>query len=158
MSVGGSVESDLVELSSFPVGVKISEPFVDLKVVKGNVGNDLLLESWRVSVVVDVVLKSESFELLISIKAILNWLRNLISELLDKVLKRNQVRNTSLSGLLKDFTNEDDQLMCGGIINAGDDGGGVGKFVLFEKSIEGLLKNFFVSESLGADYQSDDKS
>lgn len=44
VAVAGGIEAGLVVLSAFPVVVEVSEPLVDLEVVEGDVGDDLLLD------------------------------------------------------------------------------------------------------------------
>jgi len=43
MSENSTVESSIIVFSGFPACVKISQSFVNFKVVKGNVSNDFLL-------------------------------------------------------------------------------------------------------------------
>ena len=85
MSVGTSVETDLVEFTSFPVVIEVSEPFVDFQVVESDVGNNFLLKGWAVGSRGDSVFVSESFELFVSVKAVFDGLRNLISEGFDQI-------------------------------------------------------------------------
>jgi hypothetical protein len=58
VAVAASIKANLVVFSGFPVVVEASEPSVNLKVVKGHVGNDLLLKGSGISVVINVVLKT----------------------------------------------------------------------------------------------------
>jgi hypothetical protein len=44
VAVAGGIEAGLVVLSAFPVVIEVSEPLVDLEVVEGDVGDDLLLD------------------------------------------------------------------------------------------------------------------
>ena len=85
VSVGTSVETDLVEFTSFPVVIEVSEPFVDFQVVESDVGNNFLLKGWAVGSRGDSVFVSESFELFVSVKAVFDGLRNLISEGFDQI-------------------------------------------------------------------------
>jgi len=72
MSESSSGVSSLVVLPGFPVRVELSQSFVNLEVVEGNVSNDFLLDGRRVSVRSNSIFLSESFEFCISIKAVLD--------------------------------------------------------------------------------------
>ena len=58
---------------------------MDFQVVESDVGNNFLLNDWRVGSRGDSIFVSESFELFVSIKAVFDGLRNLISEGFDQI-------------------------------------------------------------------------
>lgn len=159
MSVASSVKPSLVELPGLPKGVEVAEPFVDLDVVEGDVGDDLLFEGGGVGVVVDAVFESEGLELFVSVEAVLHGLGDLVSEVLDQVFEGDQVGDGPFGSLGEDVADEDDKFVGGVIIDARDDRCGVNKFVLLEQSVEALLESFFVCDSLRSyEKDSDDEN
>ncbi|CAM5998936.1 unnamed protein product, partial [Sphagnum balticum] len=76
-------------------------------------------------------------------------LGNLVSKALDQVNDLNEVGDGTFGGLFEDFSNENNELVSSGVIDAGNDSGGVSEFVLLKESVESLLENFFVCDSCG---------
>ena len=99
MSVACTLEASLVVFSAFPIVVKVTEPFMDFEVVKGDISDDLFLEGSTVSVVINTVFEAQSIELSSSVQAVFHGLRDLVSESLDLVLEFKEVCDSSFSGL-----------------------------------------------------------
>ncbi len=146
MAVGGAVEAGLVVLGRLPLVVEGAEPLVHLQVVQGHVGDDLLLDDAGVGGVVDAVLGAEGLELGVSVQACLHGFWDLVSEVLDQVHERDEVRDGALGGLVQDGADEVDDLLGGGLIDAGHDGSGVGQLVLLEGAVQGLLEDLLVGQ------------
>jgi hypothetical protein len=85
MTMTSSVITHLVVLSSLPIAVHVSEPLVHSQVVQRNIGQHFLLYSRSITSRSNAVFESKSFELFVSVKAVLNRLRNLVSEGLDQI-------------------------------------------------------------------------
>ena len=85
MAKGCGIMAHLVGFSSFPLVVQVTQLLVDTQVVEGNVANNLLFKGACISVVVDAVFETQSFELFISIKTVRNLLGNLFSKVLDQL-------------------------------------------------------------------------
>ena len=82
---------------------------------------------------------------------------DLVLESFDEVDQLDQVGDSALGGLFEEFSDEEDDLVGGGIIDAGDDGGGIRELVLFEEAVESLLQNFFVGDGLGQQDECQDR-
>ncbi len=73
-------------------------------------------------------------------------MRNLVSESLDLVLEFEEVCDSSSGGLIQNISNKNDDFSSSCFIDAGDDGGWVGEFVLLEQAVESLLEDLFVGK------------
>ena len=145
---GGAVEASLVVAASFPAVVLLYCEVMHFEVVKCNIGDNLLLNDSRVSIVVNTILKSQSLSLLVAVETSRHRCRDLVAEIFDQVDEAEQIRDGAAGSLAEDLPSEDHNLLCSVIINAGHDGGGVGELVLLKHPIESLLDDFLVREAL----------
>lgn len=76
MKISSSVESSLIVLSGLPKIIDVSEPFMNLKVVKSSISNQFLDDGLRISVRSNSIFESESFSFFVSIKACLDRFRD----------------------------------------------------------------------------------
>lgn len=146
MTVSCSSKTDFIGFACFPVIVKISKPSVYLQIVKSHVGNHFLLNDWAVSSGSNSILIAESFKLFVSWKAVFDRLRNLVTETFDQVDKTQEIRNWAFGSFFEYFTNENDDFVSSGIIDAWNNRCWVREFILLEKSIECCLKDLFVRD------------
>jgi len=132
MAVGGSVKSDLVELSSFPIVVEVPEPSMHFQIMKSDVGNDFLLEGSGVSRRGDSVFESEGLELCVSIQAVFDGLWDLISKTFDETNQLHQISDWALSSLLQYLPSKHNNFVGSVIIDAGHNSSGIRELILLE--------------------------
>ena len=85
VTIGSGIEADLIALACLPVAIETSEPSVHFEEVKSDISNHLFLDNRGVTAWSDSVFDSQGFELFVSVEAVFNLLRNLITELLDLI-------------------------------------------------------------------------
>lgn len=148
MSIPGSLVSNLVVVGLMPEVIELTEPFVHSEVVKSDVGDHLLLDL-VLRLVLGVVLRTQWLQLSVSIQTLLDVRIKILTKLLDEVGEWQKIAQWSLGGLVKELANKGDGLGSGLVVEAWDDGGGLGQFVLLEEPVEELLEFFSVSEGEG---------
>ena len=146
VSISGTVETDLIVFSGFPFVTEVSEPFVDLEVVKSNIADHLLLKSTGVGLVINAVLGTQSSDFSVIGQTGLHGFGDLFSEIFEKGFQGKQVRDGSLGSFIQNLSDEHNNLMGGGVIEARHDGGGISKFVLLKGTVQSLLDDLFVSD------------
>lgn len=128
---------------------------MNLSVVEDCIGGDCLFDGGWVSGWVNAIGLSKCGEFCVCAQTVGDWFGEVSDELFAESDYVEEVAHWASCCFGKDFSSEFNNFMSSLIIKAVDNSSGSFEFVLIKKSIEALLHDFFVSEGMSDDKQSE---